>query len=171
MNKITTYRFGRFCTPTLVDTSRGPVYCDEGPITEEMMKDLSKTITTCLNFKDKLSNCPSCFTLPNKKPIEEYLDNDDYEWSTLIETMETLEMGFLKFIELREQNINREIQKLTAPDKYLTPEETCALLMLKGRQRELNSILGKLKNSNLLQMVLNEETKNESVKVPCPTYY
>lgn len=66
-----------------------------------------------------------------------------------------------KYLTLRLQNIQFEINKLEAAERFLNREEVVALIMLKGRQREINSMLGKVKNQSIFDMIIKEEVENE----------
>lgn len=122
----------------------------------EMIQEKLKTILSTMQEQYKVEQdddssdvCNACIEEENLHDIEDAIQG----------ALEYSEEAFIKFIELRGQLVNKEIQKLTTDDRYLTREEVSALLMLRGRQRELNSIMEKLKTKNMCQMIMDEEER------------
>lgn len=94
---------------------------------------------------------------------EDYINSEEKEKTKQVInainfTLKNHELLFERYLKLRLNFIKKEILKLQLADRYLGIEETRALFMLEGRQRELNSIYGKIKEGKIFQSVCKLES-------------
>ncbi len=113
----------------------------------EFLKDLEKVA----NKQVKLIGVPHFHTL------ELYYEDNT---NKLDEKESVAEIQINRYVQARIRNITHEINKLEAAERFLTSEEVVALIMLRGRQRELNSMLGKLRGQTIGSMIKREEEQH-----------
>lgn len=77
---------------------------------------------------------------------------------------EMYENSLQKFLRVRQSTIAKRIWKFTSLTRPLSMMETRELTLLKGRQKELSSILDRFTKGNLFTMICDEELKQQDIE-------